>query len=68
MNEKTTKTKKSPAATSEEAGATAGCRELKQGTAHVPLARNTTKGVGKTPKPPLQAEPFTPYKEHTCPT
>ena len=48
-----TQTKKSPAATSEEAGATAGCQELKQGTAHMPLARNTTKGVSKTPKPPL---------------
>lgn len=33
------------------------CWELKQGTAHMPLAHNTTKGVGKTLKPPLQADP-----------
>ena len=51
------KTKKSPTAASEESGATAGCWELKQGTAHMPLALNTTKGVGKTLKPPLQADP-----------
>ena len=46
-----------------------GCWEQKQGTAHAPC---TTKGVGKSPKPPLQPNPWThptliPYEEQACP-
>ena len=52
---------KNPTVTSEEAGTKAGGREQNQGTAHAPCTQ-TTKGVGKTPKPPLQPYPWTqPY-------
>ena len=51
-----TKSPKNPTATSEEPGAKTGCREQKQ-VLSMPLALNTTIGVGKTPKPPLWPDP-----------
>ena len=52
---------KSPTATSEEPGAKTGCQEQKQGPECAP-ALNTTRRVGKMPKPAPQLGPWTrPY-------
>ena len=52
---------KNPTATSEEPGAKAGGQE-KSRVLLMPPAHNTTKGVGRPPKPPLRPDPWThPY-------